>query len=102
MDEKVKENQGLIASRQAGVGIDDLPMLSKRKCRDGITKNIIFLTKEMHSLTLLIPCSLIPSMVGNGVKPIADYEPSMHPNSQNGVFDSIIVGVALKQKEKNP
>lgn len=63
-------------------------------------KNIIFLTKEMHSLTLLIPCSLIPSMVGNGVKPIENYEPSMHQNSQNGEFDSIIVSIALKQKEK--
>ena len=59
-------------------------------------KNIIFLTKEMHSLTLLITCSLIPSMVGNGVKLIANYEPSMHQNSKNGEFDSIIVGVAPK------
>ena len=56
----------------------------------------------MHSLTLLIPCSLIPSMVGNGVKPIADYEPSMHQNSKNGEFDSIIVSIEPKQKEKNP
>lgn len=54
----------------------------------------------MHSLTLLIPCSLIPSMVGNGVKPIADYEPSMHQNSKNGEFDSIIVSIEPKQKEK--
>lgn len=63
-------------------------------------KNIIFLTKEKLSLTLLIPCSLIPSMVGNGVKPIENYEPSMHQNSQNGEFDFIIVGIALKRKEK--
>ena len=46
--------------------------------QEGITKTIIFLTKEMRSLTLLIPCSLIPSMVGNGVKPIATYAPIMH------------------------
>ena len=46
--------------------------------QEGITKNIIFLTKEMHSLTLLIPCSLIPSMVENGVKPIVTYAPIMH------------------------
>lgn len=36
--------------------------------QEGITKNIIFLTKEMHSLTLLIPCSLIPS-----IEEIKDY-----------------------------
>lgn len=41
-------------------------------------ENIIFLTKEMHSLTLLIPCSLIPSMVENGVKLIATYAAIMH------------------------
>ena len=56
----------------------------------------------MHSLTLLIPCSLIPSMVGNGVKPIADYEPSMHQNSKNGEFDSIIVSIEQKQKKIGP
>ena len=99
-NEKVKQNQGLMTPHQAGVGIDDLPMLWKRKYRDGITKNIILLTKEMHSLTLLIPCSLILPMVGNGVCLSDSCEPRKHQNSHFEGIATDIVDIALKQKEK--
>ena len=54
----------------------------------------------MHSLTLLIPCSLIPSMVGNGVCLSDSCKPRKHQNSHFGGIATNIVGIALKQKEK--
>ena len=68
--------------------------------QESIKKIIIFLTKEMRSLTLLIPCSLIPSMVGNGVCLSDSCKPRKHQNSHFGGIATNVVGIALKQKEK--
>ena len=64
-------------------------------------KNIIFVTKEKNSLTLLIPCSLIPSMVRNGVFLSDSCKHRKHQNSHFGGIATNIVGIALKQKEKS-
>ena len=50
-------------------------------------------------MTLLIPCSSVPSMVRNGVCPSDSCEPRKHQISHFGGYATIIVGVALK-KEK--
>ena len=67
-----------------------------RNYLNGAMKNIIFITREKNSLTLLIPCSSVPSMVGNGGEPNTTYAPIMHPNTLNRVFEAKTVSIALK------